>query len=459
MAALVSDLQRALFPMFTVLTNSRENAEAALILIGLSQDLPSLKATGWRRSRRSRALELFWAASMLAKHKGEKAAIDRYLNVRRFLHFWENRGDPVKLPADADAPCYQNLNYGICSHYLSSLAVWGLTESSGDEIKLTKDGRKGFFDKVFEVNASKRQNGLKRQEKVKDCLIRWFDTKTGLSEIELANCAFCFESGVDTFGFWTAQAERVAQTVSGVFPTIWQLVRSHLANIEAARAFAHALAIEFPDAPNTGFALRRWVEARVDSLASSADAALLKQTLADCRSFELIEGSARFLLYAMTSAAQNTKAPTIASLARAWSKWLAPLASAFSDWTAETRVDVLRFAFSTINPAQPETLLTAVLERHWAAKPINSIVRKNAQGGIVLTDEAPPNLDSIPACLAALTEGDASLPSDPHPESLPVWQDYCVRDWNWQRWAKWMRIEVEEPSAEPNFHAAAGDAL
>ncbi len=431
---IVQSLQRAVFPQFTVLTNSRWSAELLLVMIGIAQQTSNWRQSGWPRNLRYRALELFWASTVLSHSGGDRAEMSGVLNARRFFRFWENRQRRcVRLPADPEAACFGSLGYGITPHYWNSLFEWGLVERSEDDAVLTADGM-AFFRKLMPFK-SRRMNSILGRVRC------WMDPRKGLTEEELFDAAADFAMEGDTFPLWFDQAERVAQKANGAFPAVWRLVSPRCVNPHACRAFAKELKESFPNASSLGAALRLWVEERADDLPDKVLGAELKSVIRDCRDFERIEGSARFILDAMAVAAEKLSPCTSVSLAGAWKNWLAPLARNFAAWTAACRNPELRNAFCSTDPNRPESFLDAVLSRHMGVKPMNAFLVQNGRGEIVRTQEEPPDLREVSKFLEDIDrDGEDGVSLRNH----AVLSAYGERSWHWQRFADWMRITLGE---------------
>ena len=441
----IRKLQHECFPQFTVLTGVREHAELLLTWIGLTEKITEMRKCDWPKNRRYRALEILWACSQLAAKGGDISAIEGILNLRRFEDFWESRTSPkVRLTEPSSTACFRNLSYGISPHYWTALTNWNLIERDGDDAKLTVAGHR-FFDVLF-------PKGSKKQlETVKHYVQCWLDPKIGLSEADLIALAKYFPRNSknisDTFSLWYEQAQRLSQTTHGVFPAIWQLVGNKLRSPESCRNFADELKNFTPNAPNLGYALRRWVEAQCPDLLQQS----LKESLIlfsrDCRNLEYIEGSARFILDAMVHATKTIKSVTTPMLAKQWTKWLTPLAAQFAFWLTACRNSELKAAFSSVSASKPQSLLEAVLNRHLEVKMSRAFIVKDSSNQLLLTDEMPPAAEGIENMLEQLAQN-PSLPSDPdtenpNPENNLVWREYAIRDWHWQRFAAWMRLDAE----------------
>lgn len=437
----IRNLQNECFPQFTVLTGVRKHAELLLTWIGLAQQIPELRRNDWSRNRRYRALELLWACAQLAAKDGDISAIEGILNVRRFEGFWESRTSPkVRLIQPLSTACFRNLSYGISPHYWSALINWNLIEREGDDAKLTAAGN-SFFDKLLP----------KKRDIVLHYVKNWLDPKIGLSEAELVELAKYLPKNSKnigtTFNLWYEQAQWLSQNTNGVFPAIWQLTSKKLDSLESCRTFAAELKNFTPNAPNLGYALRRWVEAHCPDLPHHS----LKESLAlfshDCRYLEYIEGSAQFVLNAMVHATRTMKSVTMPMLAEQWANWLNPLATQFAWWLNVCRNSEIKAAFSGVSDSKPQSMLEAVLNRHLEVKTSRAFIVKDSGNQLMLTDERSPAAKGIESMLEQLAQN-PSLPSDPDPEHpIPennsVWREYAIRDWHWQRFAAWMRLDVE----------------
>ncbi len=453
----IRNLQHECFPQFTVLTGVREHAELLLTLIGLVEKIPELRRSDWPRNRRYRAFELLWACAQLAAKGGDISAIEGILNLRRFEDFWESRTSPkVRLTEPSSTACFRNLSYGISPHYWTALLNWNLIERDGDDAKLTAAGSR-FFDVLFPKKSKKQLEIIKRHAQ------NWLDPKIGLSESDLIELAGYFprksKNIYATFSLWHEQAQWLSQNTKGTFPAIWKLTGKKLASPESCRTFADELKNFTPNAPNLGYALRRWVEAQCPDLPQHSLKESLSLTSRDCRDLEYIEGSARFTLDAMVHAARTVKPVTTPMLAEQWANWLNPLASQFVSWLNACRNSEIKAAFSGVSPSKPQSLLDAVLNRHQEVKMSRAFIVKDSGSQLLLTDERPPAAGGIERMLEQLANN-PSLPSDrdpehPIPENNPVWREYSIRDWHWQRFAAWMRLDAQ--AQDSSYIAAEHD--
>ena len=337
-------IQRAAFPMFTVLTPSRANAERALFLLqvlGEAAGQAPSEAFGrdYSLGRLYRAVELFWALAVLVRRDGDAGALAGVLNQDRFVEFWEKSGGSAAksfcFPAEND-PVWISKGYGLIAHYRSSLAGWQIISLGRGELPRVRSGIEKTEKSDFPFGdrsyiAKKFIGWTKENPTVSRTVLKNTLAEAGSLDAEKRMEAI--------LKFWVPCCFKTSNVPSNeFFRVLWGMLKRHFADAETLDAFVQELDSQ-PGVESdfsAGEKLRIWAAHHLDEIADKRSRALMTDFLTAFRRIELVTCLTDFLLEAMVLAAENSaenssesradsrgaRGVTTRRLAAEWSGWL-----------------------------------------------------------------------------------------------------------------------------------------